>query len=186
VYRFAPALLLTLFLSLVLLPASDASCPSCSTPTITPYRVTPYVQEVIAVPVAPDYYYSVGGHDSVEQIAKEVVKQLKKEGLPGPFAASRDDRERFRLMGNARVEDLDGPVLEIFNTSCIKCHKPGAARPGVHLFNDDRSLFIDPDAKKEKVRRRRVYEAVESGEMPKGSGPLPIESKELLRKWSER
>lgn len=150
---------------------------------------------IIGIPIAPDYYYSVGEGDTEERdkrIAEAVAKRLEEKFSPGQNKVEgasptpKAGREKFRLLDNGgAVEQLNGKILALFNTSCIKCHKPGATKPGnIQLFTADRKLFVDSDPKKEAKRRERVYESVESGDMPKNGQSLPTSLKALLREWS--
>ncbi len=151
--------------------------------------------DILVVPVAPDYYYSVGDDEEREErIAERIARKIGEkapQAAPAahqaPQAAHRAGREMFSLGGGGGAKaGLDDRVLAVFNESCIKCHKPGAAKPGVQLFTFDRKLFVDPDPRKEARRRDKVYEAVESGEMPKGAGPLAASAKALLLEWSQQ
>ncbi len=169
-------------------PADAATCkPVAAQPIVV---ATPVVtqQTIITLPVAPPYYYSVGHQDQVEKIADEVIKRFKKE-FPQPESEPEADRELFKLFGKQRptkpVADanIDRQVLNIFDNTCVKCHKPGASKPGnIQLLTEDRQLFVNPEPKKEAARRRRVYESVESGEMPKGLGPLTQEQKAFIER----
>ncbi len=153
---------------------------------------------IFAIPVAPDYYYSVGDgltpEEREDRIAAAVIKRFEQRfsitderatRRATPAAPERVTREMFRLVGNA-PEGPDRRVLALFNTNCVRCHKPGASKPGnVQLLTADRKLFANPDPAKERRRRERVYESVESGEMPRGGPVCPADEKALLKEWSE-
>ena len=140
---------------------------------------------IFAIPVAPDYYYSVGDDDLLaEKIAKIVLERMPKPSPEGP--AGGIDRDTFRVFGAGGGQSVDSRVLHLFDTTCVKCHKPGADRPGVQLLTRDRKLFAEADARKEARRRRLVYDSVESGEMRKNAPPLPTTDKTVLKQWMEK
>jgi hypothetical protein len=146
---------------------------------------------VVGVPLAPDYYYSVGDGDPEEhakRIADEVLKRLKKEFVTAGEVETKPaplDRSAFQVLG--KPNDLDNKVLAIFNDSCVKCHKPGANKPGnIQLFTNDRRLWVDPDPKRELVRRETVYSSIDhsvGGSMPKGQPPLPMAKLDIIKEW---
>jgi hypothetical protein len=150
---------------------------------------------IIAIPVNGDYYYSVGQdiEELTRKISDEIIRRFDEKFAvqntqPAAEPAKKLSRDMFRLAGGpAPADDLNDRVFALFNSSCIKCHKPGASRPGnIVLFTPDRKLFIDPDPQKESLRRRLVYEAIDSGNMPKGVGPFPAADKALVRQWMEK
>jgi hypothetical protein len=151
---------------------------------------------VVGVPVAPDYYYSVGEDPdaAAERVADAVLRRLKKEQPKSTDSESPQDgelvRDDFKLIGGLKKgQSLDDKVFAVFNESCIQCHKPGATKPGnVQLFTPDRRLFRDPDPKRERARRERLSAAVDpdqGGEMPKNKPPLRAELRDLIRRWKE-
>jgi hypothetical protein len=146
---------------------------------------------VIAVPVAPDYYYSVGAdQEELEaKIDRAVERRLKaqRNADPAPPADEEDlVKDDFKVLGGRRGT-LDDKVLAVFNTSCVQCHKPGATKPGnIQLFTSDRKLFADPDPKREAARRARVYQVVEDGDMPKNKPRLPQAPRDAIKEWAER
>jgi hypothetical protein len=167
---------------------------------VTPAVATSYYQHkhvIIAVPVNPDYYYTVGDDDAedrlVEKIAQRIARTISRRPQQGnsPSAAPEEDdfEASFRLVGAAKAkkgDSIDSQVLGLFNTTCVKCHKPGASTPGnIILLTSDRRLFVDPDAKKEARRRQKVYDSVESGDMPKNAPTLPPSVKNMLAQWAK-
>ncbi len=155
---------------------------------------------VIAIPVAPDYYYSVGDgltpEEREERIAAAVIRKFGEKFSIDKEKATRKSttptrpveltREDFRLLPeqNAESARIESSARDIFNTNCVRCHKPGASKPGnVRLLTPERKLFADADAKRELRRRERVYESVESGEMPKNGPVLSADQKEALKEW---
>lgn len=140
-----------------------------------------------------NYAYSVGEDPEAQanRIAKKVMDELKRQFEFGKAAEEKKVEEldpgAFRLVGNEADVDLDRQVLAIFNSACIKCHKPGATKPGVQLLTLDRKMFVNSDPKREEARRERVYESlVDSDEpMPKGGRPLSSEQKALVRQWAD-
>lgn len=190
--RFCLGLLL--FLAMVCVVRAGGVC---SIPTIsTGHASHPAV--ILAVPVAADYYYTVGG--SEQRIADEVVRRLETrlrgQGQPIPAAAAptpgRLDRSAFRLAGAGEAAlrpDAGGeqPVLAVMERSCVQCHKPGASKPGnIQLFTAERTLFVDPDPARELRRRQRVYDSVSSGDMPKGGRPLSPSDRAILDSWVQQ
>ncbi len=188
-------------LFVVLFPVAVVSAQECR-PYRAPVYSAPiyrapepyYQQKVVGIPVVP-YYYSVG-EDPEERnraIAREVLRQLgeqqSRQEVQQPQQVEVQPRERgeFRLVGvTTSGGGKDAQVLAVFNTDCVRCHKPGANRPGVQLLTADRKLFVDADPAKESRRRRRVYDSVESGEMPKGGQPLSASRKSLFSEWAQK
>lgn len=164
---------------------------SASAGHVRPYSVQKnvsygYQNNVYLVPVAPDYYYSVGDADVIaERVAEKIRKEFRAEPGPGPG----DDEvgfEDFLVVGGAGP-GLDAQVRDVFDTACIGCHKPGASKPGnIQLLTAGRKLFSETGPGRERRRRSRVYDAVESGDMPKDAPPLTAAQKEVLRRWKEQ
>lgn len=172
----------------------------CSTTTVSAGYV--HNQAVIlAVPVVADYYYTVGGND--QRIADEVIRRLESRfqfGSPSqpapsqPAAPSRLDRSAFRLAGNgggspspSSSNHSSAQVLAVLERTCVQCHKPGSSKPGnIQLFTAERTLFVDADPARELRRRQRVYDSVQSGDMPKGGRPLPSSEKAILEAWVQQ
>lgn len=178
-------LIVSLLSTLIVCVPAEAN--SCKPLPKQQFVVTPpFQQTIVTLPVAPPYYFSVGSHDQVKEIVKETIKQYREELLPA--VEPQDEREMFKLFGNKKAVTKvdDGAVLAVFDNTCVKCHKPGSAKPGVQLLTEERQLFVNPDQKKELARRKRVYESIESGEMPKGLGPLTPEQKAVIESWSKR
>jgi hypothetical protein len=151
-----------------------------------PYYQYQQTDSIYILPIAPDYYYSTGD-DSKEEILEE-LRQLRRLLKPAELATPsvpqpRLDRSSFRLLGRSGV-DLDARVLRIVNRDCIGCHKPGAVRPWP-LLTADRQLFRDADPQKEVRRRQRVYDSVESGDMPKDRPALSPSDKSALKQWAD-
>jgi hypothetical protein len=152
---------------------------------------------IIAVPVAP-YYYSVGDEIRDRALADSIVQQLRATNANplasagGPLAstASLD----FRLMGASSAGgqsrsggELDGAVLGIFRNSCARCHKSGANSPGgIQLLSGAGGMIALSDPSQERDRRRRIYESVASGSMPKNGQPIEEQQKQLLQAWAEQ
>jgi hypothetical protein len=182
---------------------------------------------VIGVPLAPDYYYSVGdglyAEERERRIAEAVIRRFGQEyqvvspgaksgmgskakakakakvnSAPAPSPLNRDS---FRLVGvmpvakqslpppardSEDVAAINQKVQQLFEASCLKCHKPGASKPGnIQIFTSERELFFDSDPKKESLRRLRVYESVESGDMPRGAPPWTPQERAILKQWYE-
>jgi mono/diheme cytochrome c family protein len=177
------------------------------------YAVNPVV--VIGVPVSNlgvPYYWSVGQELREERIAERaanlvknkqgnVTKQERTNGRPvstQPQQPSPGVILDFDLVSAAAsvsapvqspvgVSDLDAQVKAIFAESCIRCHKPGSARPGLQLLNADGSLFKERDWKAELQRREAVYDSVRGTEgvspMPKNAEQLADDKIELIYLW---
>jgi mono/diheme cytochrome c family protein len=151
---------------------------------------------VVAVPVAPDYYYSVGEDPeaAADRVARRVMEMFEKKYAvnepPAPPTDTPLTREDFRVVGGKAGGDLDRQVFALMNTSCVQCHKPGGTKPGnVQLFTADRKLFADPDPGREAARRARIAASVdhaEGGEMPKQQPPLRPDQVALLREWRDK
>ena len=162
------------------------------------YEVNPVV--VIGVPVSNlgvPYYWSVGETLREEAIAQKaaniVIASAKKQSVQQPkreIGVSLD----FDLISSSTPSspatspsNLDAQVAAIFNESCIRCHKPGASRPGIQLFNADGSLYKAPTWREELKRRQTVYDSI-SGEdgvsqMPKNAEQLDQEKQEIIYAW---
>lgn len=151
---------------------------------------------ILGVPYVPDYFYSVGRDrdEDAKRIADAVMLQFEKKFLvnqPAP-AESRPaeqrklSREDFSIVGGRSSASIDQKVLAIFDNNCIKCHKPGANKPGVQLQTSDRKLFVESDPRKELRRRERIYDSCDhtsGGTMPKNSPSLVKSEMELLKEW---
>jgi uncharacterized membrane protein len=139
-------------------------------------------QVVVGIPVNPDYYYSVGQQASEQRIAAEVVKRLNAQDEAAQQSAPVSDpatavpkpleRRSFSLVG----ANLGSQVRNILQANCIKCHKPGANRPGVALFAVNGQILTDD--------RAMVYEAVASGDMPKGKKALSQSELDVIKRWA--
>lgn len=141
---------------------------------------------VVGIPVQGlglDYYYSVGDELREKRIADSVIRRLQvtqprpqKQAEPTPAQLSLAD---FLTLGQkTRVGGLDEKVAEIFERSCLSCHKPGLKKDGFLLI-DEGGGFVGT-----REFRRAVYEAVKSNAMPKGK-PLDSRSKNTIREWAE-
>jgi mono/diheme cytochrome c family protein len=176
---------ITLLLTSLVVVLVGAVMGAGSYPSYNGYYKNNYEPVIVAIPVAPDYYYSVGDGDAEERIADKVVKKLGDKVAQAQPQPGDADRDEFRLSG-ARLRS-DDKVLALFDTNCIRCHKPGVGSARMpQLMTADRKLFVDPDQKKERARRERVYDSVESGEMPKNQPALPASVKQLLRDWADK
>ena len=163
---------------------------------------------IVRVPVVNDVIYSVGeryipcqknekiqknekvglSDEDIKRIADEVARKLKSKDFNligdegGPKREVISDKEK---------SELKTKVFAIFNSSnngCIDCHKPGANKPGVQLFNADRTLFVNSDPKKEFIRRSKIVDACDAsigGTMPKGGIPLAPEQLAILKLWRD-
>lgn len=165
-------------LGLSLLMAGLALASHC----VTPVKVVKVLETpIIAVPIV-DYHYAIGDEYRIKRIISEVV-QGQAPVSPAPAQGGALDKGIFGTVGQSI--NLDSQVLAIFNESCIQCHKPGASKPGVQLFTEERGLFIGGDPSKERARRVRIVESVDEGDMPKGGARLSEEKRRLLRKWAQ-
>lgn len=137
----------------------------------------------IGVPVQSldlDYYYSVGFEFQKEDIIDEVIRRINIQVEEGDELKRSD----FQFVAaQTSSEDTNARVHRVFQNNCIQCHRPGAEKPGVKLFNTDGSLFIGKNGK-ERDRRKKVYENVLSGAMPKGKPPLTADEKTIVRQWA--
>src|SRR5262245_9949751 len=145
-----------LFLVLLLL-LSCTWLSHASTVTVPPGYRAQYdhdTETIILVPINPEIYYSVGGADRDKVIIKKAIDEYRKGGghvpVPTPPVPAEDEREKFRIIGRAQRSvkpaqptppvDLNASILAVVNTTCVKCHKPGAAKPGVQLLTEGREL----------------------------------------------
>jgi hypothetical protein len=112
-----------------------AVCPGLAWATYPPtYHPPVYAGQktvVVAVPVAPDYYYSVGEDPeaTADRVARRVMEMFEKKYAvnepPAPPTDTPLTREDFRVVGGKAGGDLDRQVFALMNTSCVQCHKPG-------------------------------------------------------------
>lgn len=178
-------LLAGLLFLLVALPAAAGYAPVYHAPT----HQAEYRQQVIAIPVAPDYYYSVGTGERDDAIARKVIEAIRKEFVTEHEAAAaarapaEGDETDFRVVG--KRGPLEAQVARLLEAHCMACHKPGSAKPGLPLLTADRKPYKDPDPAREAARRARVYESVESGDMPKNAPGLSPAQKSLLKRWAK-
>ena len=161
---------------------------------VAPVQYSQYVQQpiVIGVPVNQlglGYYYSVGDQLREERIAELVSQRLQAQLKAAPVTAPPAQPvtpEPPQPSVQPTPTSIDAQVLEIFTNSCLNCHKPGANGPGVKLFNEDGSLFVD-EPSKELERRFKIWDVTFGGnvenKMPKGDSNLPDEEVEVLRQW---
>lgn len=155
-----------------------------------PYQQS-YIQQdyyqqplIVGIPVQNfglNYYYSVGDELREERIAELVAKQLKLQTAPVPTPSSSPIKDNNQ-------SPVDEQVLTIFTDSCIMCHTPGQSNPGVQLFNEDGSLFVDADPVAEMNRRWKIFDSTFGGDaqvpiMPKGQDPIPDEDIAVIRQW---
>lgn len=138
--------------------------------------------QIFGIPVSTPYYYSVNEVGKADRIAAQVVEILEAKFADDVEVEPKLDRDGFGLVGPAGD---DAVVLGIFKVSCVRCHKAGSTKPGVILLAADGSLFSDPDAAREGIRRLRISESVAEDRMPKNGHPLSAAEKAAVEAWSQ-
>ncbi len=82
---------------------------------------------------------------------------------------------------------LDQQVSSIFEASCVSCHAPGKATPGVQLYGAAGDFYVASDRTAEIVRRTRIFDSVRRAPhakpMPKNGNPLPQADVDTVGRW---
>lgn len=178
--RLRTVAFLTLALAFVLcLPAAlDAS--GCGVPVVrqrafvvnhhvAAVAVEPvYVATFAAVPVAVPHY-SVGYQPDGGEIAelRKAVRELSK---------TVQELRQVQAAGPPVSDELNAKAWQLLSAKCATCHTGPDSKGRVQIF-------LAPGQPNRDVDRFALWDAAESGRMPKGKEPVPDDEARLLREW---
>lgn len=73
--------------------------------------------------------------------------------------------------------DIAARAVQILSQHCSGCHSGKNTQTDFRMFDDNRSIFA-------KLPRVKIWQAIDSGKMPK-TGALTADEKQTIRQWAE-